>query len=76
MTSLTGSGSTTDDGFDSAPLSWVAGEIRETLGRSKAALADAFAQQSDADACKALLRRAKQLLHQAPSHSNNYTNVR
>ena len=65
MTSLTGSGSTTDDGFDSAPLSWVAGEIRETLGRSKAALADAFAQQSDADACKALLRRAKQLLHQA-----------
>ncbi|MBC7453480.1 MAG: Hpt domain-containing protein, partial [Massilia sp.] len=65
MTSLTGSGSTTDDGFDSAPLSWVAGEIRETLGRSKAALADAFAQQSDAEACKALLRRAKVLLHQA-----------
>ena len=64
MTSLTGSGSTTDDGFDSAPLSWVKGEIRETLARSKAALTDAFAQQANADACKALLRRAKSQLHQ------------
>ena len=49
MATFTGSGSMPDEGFDSAPLSWVIGEIRETLGRSKGALADAFAQQADAD---------------------------
>ena len=65
MATFTGSGSMPDEGFDSAPLSWVIGEIRETLGRSKGTLADAFAQQADADACKALLRRAKAQLHQA-----------
>ena len=64
MTSFTGSGVTAGEGFDSAPLSWVMGEIRESLGRSKAALADAFAQHADADASKVLLRRAKSQLHQ------------
>ena len=53
------------DDFDSGPLSWVMGEIRETVGRSMAALAEAFAQDADADARNALLRQARTHLHQA-----------
>ncbi|MBC7574633.1 MAG: Hpt domain-containing protein, partial [Herminiimonas sp.] len=53
------------DDFDSGPLSWVMGEIRETVGRSMAALSEAFAQDADADARNALLRQARTHLHQA-----------
>ncbi|WP_426174396.1 Hpt domain-containing protein [Massilia sp. TWR1-2-2] len=50
--------------FDSGPLSWVIGEIREALGRSRAAL-DAAAAQGDADARATSLQHAKTHLHQA-----------
>jgi len=51
------------DQFDTGPLSWVIGEIREALNRSKSALHDAVAQ--DADARQTSLRLAKTYLHQA-----------
>ena len=53
----------TADRFDTGPLSWVIGEIREALNRSKAALHDAATQ--DADAQQTSLRLAKTYLHQA-----------
>ena len=56
---------TAGEDFDSAPLSWVMGEIRETLTRSAAALSDALAQEQDGDARSELLRQAKMYLHQA-----------
>ncbi|HYD95611.1 MAG TPA: Hpt domain-containing protein [Noviherbaspirillum sp.] len=49
--------------FDTGPLSWVIGEIREALNRSRAALHEAAAQ--DADARLTPLRHAKSYLHQA-----------
>src|SRR4051794_37949772 len=52
------------DNFDTGPLSWVMGEIREALNRSKAALKEAQTQ-GDADAQTASLRHAKSYLHQA-----------
>ena len=51
------------DTFDTGPLSWVMGEIRETLTRSKAALGEALAQ--DAETQSTALRHAKTYLHQA-----------
>ncbi len=51
------------DNFDTGPLSWVMGEIREALGRSKAALHEATTQ--DADAQLTSMRHAKTYLHQA-----------
>ncbi len=49
--------------FDTGPLSWVIGEIREALSRSKTALFDAVSQ--DAESQSTLLRHAKTYLHQA-----------
>ncbi|TFW10454.1 hybrid sensor histidine kinase/response regulator, partial [Oxalobacteraceae bacterium OM1] len=49
--------------FDTGPLSWVMGEIRESLNRSKTALKDAAGQ--DAEARSTSLRHAKSYLHQA-----------
>lgn len=51
------------DNFDTGPLSWVIGEIREALAKSKTALFDAVAQ--DAESQSTLLRHAKTYLHQA-----------
>ncbi|TCS36861.1 chemosensory pili system protein ChpA (sensor histidine kinase/response regulator) [Paucimonas lemoignei] len=53
----------TRDNFDAGSLSWVMGEIREALGRSKTAIFEAVAQ--DADARSTSLRQAKTFLHQA-----------
>ena len=53
----------TRERVDTGPLSWVIGEIREALNRSKAALHDAASQ--DADAQLTSLRLAKTYLHQA-----------
>lgn len=53
----------TRDNFDAGSLSWVMGEIREALGRSKTAVTEAVAQ--DADARSTSLRQAKTFLHQA-----------
>jgi len=52
------------DQFDTGPLSWVIGEIREALTRSKVALGEALMQQ-DAEARSTTLRHAKVYLHQA-----------
>ncbi|RZI41669.1 hybrid sensor histidine kinase/response regulator [Herbaspirillum sp. HC18] len=49
--------------FDTGPLSWVIGEIREALNRSKTALYEAVDQ--DADAQSTSMRHAKSYLHQA-----------
>ncbi|WP_089397894.1 Hpt domain-containing protein [Noviherbaspirillum humi] len=49
--------------IDTGPLSWVLGEIRESLSRSAAALREALPQ--DADARATLMRHAKNFLHQA-----------
>lgn len=49
--------------FDTGPLSWVMGEIRDALGRSKAAIQDAVTQ--DTDSQQTSLRHAKNYLHQA-----------
>ena len=49
--------------FDTGPLGWVMGEIREALGRSGAALNDASALTGDAQADS--LKHAKAYLHQA-----------
>lgn len=51
------------DNFDAGSLSWVMGEIREALTKSKTALFDAVTQ--DADAQGTSLRHAKSFLHQA-----------
>jgi chemosensory pili system protein ChpA (sensor histidine kinase/response regulator) len=51
------------DNFDTGPLSWVMGEIREALTRSKTIIQEALAQ--DADAQSTALRHAKTYLHQA-----------
>ncbi|WP_206047008.1 Hpt domain-containing protein, partial [Noviherbaspirillum denitrificans] len=51
------------DRIDTGPLSWVIGEIREALNRSRDALRDAVAQ--DVDARPTSLRLAKTYLHQA-----------
>jgi chemosensory pili system protein ChpA (sensor histidine kinase/response regulator) len=51
------------DNFDTGPLSWVMGEIREALTRSKTALHEAVTQ--DAEARSTSLRHAKSYLHQA-----------
>ena len=49
--------------FDTGPLGWVMGEIREALGKSGAALNDATALNDDAQADS--LKHAKAYLHQA-----------
>ncbi|MDB5918413.1 MAG: hybrid sensor histidine kinase/response regulator, partial [Massilia sp.] len=49
--------------FDTGPLSWVIGEIREALGRSRAALDEAALRGADARATS--LQHAKTHLHQA-----------
>ncbi|QDZ28874.1 Hpt domain-containing protein [Noviherbaspirillum sp. UKPF54] len=49
--------------FDTGPLSWVIGEIREALNRSKAALHEAVTQDAESQATS--LRHAKSYLHQA-----------
>jgi chemosensory pili system protein ChpA (sensor histidine kinase/response regulator) len=49
--------------FDSGPLSWVMVEIREALGRSRVALADAGSRSAEAQA--SALQHAKTHLHQA-----------
>jgi len=49
--------------LDTGPLSWVMGEIREALNRSKSAVQEALAQ--DAEARATSLRHAKSYLHQA-----------
>lgn len=51
------------DPFDTGPLSWVIGEIREALSRSRAAIHDAVAQ--DAEVQLTTMRHAKSYLHQA-----------
>lgn len=49
--------------LDTGPLSWVMGEIREALNRSKSAVREALTQ--DAEAQSTSLRHAKSYLHQA-----------
>ncbi|MES2298896.1 MAG: Hpt domain-containing protein [Pseudomonadota bacterium] len=49
--------------FDTGPLSWVIGEIREALGRSSGALHDAIARDDDGRATA--LQHARTHLHQA-----------
>ena len=49
--------------FDTGPLSWVIGEIREALGKSKAALLEAVGK--DETGQSTLLQHAKTYLHQA-----------
>ncbi|MES3019990.1 MAG: Hpt domain-containing protein [Pseudomonadota bacterium] len=49
--------------FDTGPLSWVMGEIRDALGRSQTVLLEALAQTDDART--ASLQLAKTHLHQA-----------
>ena len=49
--------------FDTGPLGWVMGEIREALGKSGAALNDATSLNDDAQADS--LKHAKAYLHQA-----------
>jgi chemosensory pili system protein ChpA (sensor histidine kinase/response regulator) len=51
------------DAIDTGPLSWVMGEIREALTRSKTSLREAVT--SDAEAQATALRHAKAFLHQA-----------
>jgi chemosensory pili system protein ChpA (sensor histidine kinase/response regulator) len=62
-TSSTAETPAAQDRFDTGPLSWVIGEIREALNRSKSALHEAASQ--DADARLTSLRLAKTYLHQA-----------
>lgn len=52
------------ENFDTGPLSWVIGEIREALTRSRVALGEALMQQ-DAETRSTTLRHAKTYLHQA-----------
>ncbi len=51
------------DNFDAGSLSWVMGEIRDALVRSRTAIFEAVPQ--DADARSTSLRQAKTFLHQA-----------
>src|SRR3569832_2993662 len=51
------------DNFDTGPLSWVMGEFREALTRSKAAIREAVGQ--DREAQSTALRQAKAYLHHA-----------
>ena len=51
------------DNFDIGPLSWVMGEIREALNRSRTAIHDAVSQDEDAQSTS--MRHAKSYLHQA-----------
>ncbi|WP_151635759.1 hybrid sensor histidine kinase/response regulator [Noviherbaspirillum aerium] len=51
------------DTFDTGPLSWVMGEIREALNRSRESLREASAQ--DVGVQTTALRHAKSYLHQA-----------
>ncbi len=51
------------DNFDTGPLSWVMGEIREALNRSKASVREAVTQEPDVQATS--IRHAKSYLHQA-----------
>ena len=51
------------DNFDTGPLSWVIGEIREALTRSRTSLLEAVAQ--DAETRSTALHHAKTYLHQA-----------
>ena len=51
------------DNFDAGSLSWVMGEIREALTKSKSALKEALEQDTDAQVTA--LRHAKSYLHQA-----------
>jgi len=51
------------ENVDTGPLSWVMVEIRESLNRSRAALAEALTQ--DAETQGTTLRHAKSFLHQA-----------
>ena len=51
------------ENFDTGPLSWVIGEIREALTRSKVALGESLMQ--DAETRSTTLRHAKTYLHQA-----------
>lgn len=53
----------TRDNFDTGPLSWVMGEIREALARSKTSLNEALAQEPDSQSTA--LHLAKTYLHQA-----------
>jgi chemosensory pili system protein ChpA (sensor histidine kinase/response regulator) len=53
----------TSENFDIGPLSWVMGEIREALSRSKTTLHEALSQ--DAEMQSTALRHAKTYLHQA-----------
>ncbi len=50
-------------GFDTGPLSWVMGEIREALNRSRSAILEALSQDAEAQATS--MRHAKTYLHQA-----------
>ncbi|MES2151380.1 MAG: Hpt domain-containing protein [Pseudomonadota bacterium] len=49
--------------FDTGPLSWVMGEIRDALGRSRSALTEAAARSEEAQASS--LQHGKTHLHQA-----------
>ena len=49
--------------FDTGPLSWVMGEIREALTRSRTTIRDAVGQDSESQSTA--LRQAKAFLHQA-----------
>jgi chemosensory pili system protein ChpA (sensor histidine kinase/response regulator) len=51
------------DAIDTGPLSWVMGEIRESLARSKTSLREAVT--ADAEAQSTALHHAKAYLHQA-----------
>src|SRR4051812_46069043 len=51
------------ENFDTGPLSWVMGEIREALTKSKTAVQEAAGQ--DAEVRSTTLRHAKTYLHQA-----------
>lgn len=53
------------DNFDAGSLSWVMGEIREALNRSKTAVYEAISEGPDPDAQSTKLRQAKSFLHQA-----------
>ncbi len=51
------------DSFDTGPLSWVIGEIRDSLARSKAAILEGVS--ADDEGKSTLLAHAKSYLHQA-----------
>jgi chemosensory pili system protein ChpA (sensor histidine kinase/response regulator) len=53
----------TRDNFDTGPLSWVIGEIREALASSRTALLEASTKEPDGQST--LMRHAKTYLHQA-----------